>query len=831
MSQPQPSNPIPATEASFPSQRTGRGAFKALVKCLTDNYFDVSFDYNKPNAELASEFVQVFDVKSPRDFQKAPRCRNIVIVGAGASFATFGGAKFPLAKKAIGRLKKQLGVLGLMDALRYPDVGDAPREDRLSEEEERLRLLTRVESPRQDFESQLAIYSKFYTPRQVRTAIQKMYGHRHFPHFLFESIAHLLKHRFVDAVISYNFDELLDQAIEEELGGSDYRLIISDGDIDELSQFVVDEQLKVPLYIKPHGTASHKSSLRFTKDDYVGIPRDLQAFTRKILHGDTRENPQEQRERFHVNLICVGFAFSSIELLHSLGDHPGLSVFHINHEHSKGDIERQLKDLHCSNAKHYYLGVLSPKERKKQNRIAEKQARRVEGKTWRSLESLFVELTGALPRKFRDPYKPRSLTRHHLLHMLFFRQRGPENPPPAGEEANWPFGAGERIPCEDKHYYYARLCLEIAISLAKGNGRIDLTAAIRGRVGTYYELWRGCDTGNGRPLRDVCTTEFDLDEKYGFSRTIYSLRLNAPASSENESMAHRAAKAIVHKLVAALLSVPDKPFKEHIEGLRPRGTDPVPLLEHFVQLAGSDADDISPRFDLNRLVLMTEPRNGIKQSEARRNVLHTSLSLTSRFHELVHADHWHLLLAISEQGKMLTKLSEALRVPVPGAAGSSEIEHPRIRKRISLIVAADPTNEDMKRRLQKHRQDLLPDEPYELPFWAHNNHMVLTMRMEAEPGLREPFERWTPIRAIAYQKPALSTKVNPILVEQPEDLQRLVSMYFGYVAKAMHHMKIKHDLAKADVCKADVDELRKELLGKWWDIMANENGFIAPARE
>ena len=41
---------------------------------------------------------------------------------------------------------------------------------------------------------------------------------RYYPGLAYEILAHLMKHGFIDAIINFNFDEVLDQAIEDELG-------------------------------------------------------------------------------------------------------------------------------------------------------------------------------------------------------------------------------------------------------------------------------------------------------------------------------------------------------------------------------------------------------------------------------------------------------------------------------------------------------------------------------------------------------------------------------------------------------------------------------------
>lgn len=810
--------------------RTGEVALRELVRRLTDNYFDASFDYGKPDSELQVEYGRVFH-SDGRDFREQRRCRNIVIVGAGASFATFGGTRFPLAKDAIRELRDSLGVSALIEALRHADHDTRTGTDRLTEEEERIQLLTRVDFPQADFESQLAIYSQFYTPRQIRAAIHRQYAERFFPHLVFETIAHLLKHRFVDAVINYNFDELLDQAIQDELGGSEYRPILSDGDTADLAEFVIDEQLKVPLYIKPHGTASHKSSLRFTKDDYVGMPSDLQEFTRKILHGQTHEDPDDQREKLQVNLICVGFAFSSIELLYSLRGHRDLSVFHINISDAMKEIATQVRRITPQRPIEQFYLPINPVGASRTGRERDVEKPDVEADpnwTWQSMEAVFRDLPRKMALRFRRLYAPRTLDRHVLVHTLLFREDPPQNDvqDAGARERSWPRGSGIRVPVEDKHYHYARLCIEIAIALAKGNGRIDLTGAMQDRVGTYYKEWREHETGEGRPLRDVCSSEFGLAEHYGFSRTIYALDPEA-LPSEPERVVNRAATLISERMFEALGKIEDRVFVAHLRELPHDGRETVKTI--IQKMVESDLHDVAPTFDRRSLVLITEPRSGLTPIDPRRSVLHTELRLTSEFHEMIRADHWHLMLAISEHGKVLEKLQQALDEVKREARSRNHVlmNEPTIRKRVSLIVADYPENTKVDKRLNDFENGLLlPDAAYKLPFWAHNNHMVIVLRMDFDRGSAVP-DRWTPIKAIAYPKPGLSPKVNPILVEEQEDLERLVTMYFGYVKKALP-FKPTSDPSPGvpDVHLAEVSKLRDDLLNYWWKRMAEEAGIL-----
>jgi hypothetical protein len=150
---------------------------------------------------------------------------------------------------------------------------------------------------------------------------------------------------------------------------------------------------------------------------------------------------------------------------------------------------------------------------------------------------------------------------------------------------------------------------------------------------------------------------------------------------------------------------------------------------------------------------------------------------------------------------------------------------------MSVIVADYPENPVLERRLVDFTTSglLLPRAAYRLPFWAHNNHMVIAMRMDFDRGSTLPV-RWTPVKAIAYLKFALSPKVNPILVEERYDLERLVTMYFGYVYKAKQFFPENQEgererLGVPDVDLSHVTSERDTLLDSWWQLMMDD--FLA----
>ncbi|MBN2286268.1 MAG: hypothetical protein JXI43_07450 [Tissierellales bacterium] len=90
-----------------------------------------------------------------------------------------------------------------------------------------------------------------------------------FPPFLYELLAHFMKNRLVNFVISMNWDEMLEYALEEDMGSEGYRRISS---LSSFQRYInkdicecVEKERKA-FYFKPHGTISYPMTMRFQSD-------------------------------------------------------------------------------------------------------------------------------------------------------------------------------------------------------------------------------------------------------------------------------------------------------------------------------------------------------------------------------------------------------------------------------------------------------------------------------------------------------------------------------------------------------------------------------------
>lgn len=849
----------------MPERRLDPDALEVLAARLAANYFDVSYGYVRgegdaeervPDGKRDADARRVFkpDARALEGAMVRPGWRNIAVVGAGASFGCFGAKKLPLAKDAIPRIKKYLNLEGVQEAM--DKVGHKAEDEKegsgkrfespIAVEEERFDALYRPPNgAANDFESQLAILSKLFTPAQVRAALRSIYFRRYYPHLAFSVLAHLFKHRFIDVIINFNFDELLDQAIAEELGEGDYRRVISDGDAGPLHDFVIERQIKVPLYIKPHGTISHPSTLRFTKDAYLGLPYDLRDLLVKVVGGRLDDDvEQPERDLLRTNLIAVGFSFGGVDLNRILSrlagagnDAPQITIFHFNIDRTCRAIDDgkvpQFRDPPLEAIHHRYVPVDEPAA------WASDEARGQHPTAGQGLAGALLRLYQRTAEQFDVLYQPRHLARHHIVHALHVAEHGDH---------------GKRIPDEAVHFYLARLCVEVAISLANGNGRIDTRSLENSRIGTYFEEWRrayekgkkdketGADAqadtaGHATPALAEAPPASLLDvlRWFGCSQSAPSgpvrndvgcfggvWSLPPPAKGFEGAHVDAVPDQIADRLFIVLRDrIDDAAFRSHVEAVQARppweaeapplayAGDPPPPARSCIHgwlrsLYRSDSSTINPRFGRRRLIQYQRPE--------RDSVIHTNLALTLRFQERLE-EPWDLALAVSEQGKVVEKLAEHLQ------AGGA---HDAKRRGVAIVVAHSPRQGLVDARLGAHA-DLIGGRQYVLPFWAHNRHLIAFLKREDQEGA------WSPVGGISFRRPGLSRRVNPVHVTDAWDVWTLVNQFFEYVAKAgpAHDLSSgsRADFVPTAVPHVSVDEVvrtRELLLDEWWGALGSD---------
>ena len=332
------------------------------------------------------------------------------------------------------------------------------KENLIEEEIHRITVEYRLEQG--DFEAVLLALSKF-DQKTVLSQLNAIFNHRYYPSLTYELLAHLLKHRFIDAIVNFNFDELLDQALDDELGHYGYYRVISDGDCPENlgswkdKKDLSKDRFKFPLYVKPHGTASHKSTMRFTRSSYSLLPADLVRLLKSLFTGP-------------VDIIVVGHAMQSVEFNDILAHSNGAKRFY-----AFGHTEPELRMAGAGDTQKWKPTFFNSSS--------------VEGGLGRCMELII----GQTESMFKDDFKPRSISRHQLISKLFKRDA----------VLNEDTGSKDR---EYEIYLRDRVYVEIALAISKAKGFISLEHLASGRAGLYFRELRRHAKGSIYSMLSMC---------------------------------------------------------------------------------------------------------------------------------------------------------------------------------------------------------------------------------------------------------------------------------------------------------------------------------------
>ncbi|HYE85286.1 MAG TPA: SIR2 family protein, partial [Vicinamibacterales bacterium] len=345
----------------------------------------------------------------------------IVAVGAGASKTVF-----PDARQAVD------------DLLRNMNVDPTDRDFKA----ERQRLEEVFGADRDAFETSLqALTATWWGDRRVREVLASMYEKRYVPLLRYEVLAHLFKHRFVNAIINFNFDEELDQSISDELNNDEYIKIVSDGDWRRARELQGQR-----LYIKPHGTISAPSTLRFTREAYWRTPSAVMAPLTRLIKGQP------------IIVVTVGFALTSFEFNALLNESAeGSEIYSFDIKRPEPQLRRDLKPVHIAVDKH------DPHDLDRQLALL-----------WQGAKAVLPDLP------------LRGIWRHELIAALFReRVRKPEEP-------------------DQQEYFYDRTLIEICLAFAKGKGLLNLSALVEDRTGIYFDKYRKLAGSHAKSLVTLC---------------------------------------------------------------------------------------------------------------------------------------------------------------------------------------------------------------------------------------------------------------------------------------------------------------------------------------
>jgi len=365
-------------------------------------------------------------------YARAAPLRTVAVIGAGASSPVL-----ELGAKLADRLERDHGVSHGAD-----------------HNAELLRLERVFGFKRDQFETRLvALCRSPEDQRKVREQLAEWYGIRHPSLFVYEVIAHLLKHRFLDAVITFNFDELLDQSLDDEIGKNEYVRVISERDCLDL-ETDPDDPDYLPLYVKMHGTASEPETLRFTRESYFWTPRTIVRAVERLFDNE------------HLVVMNIGCRLAGFDIHDLLRKPEHLTMFHVDPMPLDKTVVREIDK--CREEKG---GFRDPIPCGKVKNVEDFSLPRV-------FRRLMRELEDVAGKKAARPADWRSIGRHRALTDLLGHER-------------------LRNRRHTAEYLRRRTILEVGFATAKERGVLSMSALAAERCGRYYDLY--AQTASPRP--------------------------------------------------------------------------------------------------------------------------------------------------------------------------------------------------------------------------------------------------------------------------------------------------------------------------------------------
>lgn len=332
------------------------------------------------------------------------------------------------------------------------------------------------------FEGRLSVLGNFVGSHEVVKELKKHVNFKYQSSGFYELVAHLFKHRFIDVIINFNFDEMLDNAIEDEMGDNRmFMKVVNDSDCKKLQRICDDERLKMPIYIKPHGTISSESSMLFTKEQYIEISPRIKKFMDEILHGyvgtteykgmEASKQPTNIVKRF--NFIIAGFSMKSIEfneILFSQLVNPDIQE--VNYFIYNKGANATSDVLETIKSKILYWQRMCSAECN-----INKVVNIVENDIGSCLADEFVSLYDSIRSKFEKPFEPMPIIRHRLLSKLFPVDKIKDIPKDETSITNF------------LEFIKRRILFNMLYDLIKFRGIYISNISIGDRAGKYYRTY------------------------------------------------------------------------------------------------------------------------------------------------------------------------------------------------------------------------------------------------------------------------------------------------------------------------------------------------------
>ncbi len=710
------------------------------VSTPTDQYENVPYNNILRTDDLASRRIGAKHIE---------RERFVVVVGADASTAATSGSK-PLAdqEESAEYLREKFeGVKPELIDKKITSIRKQSNAMDLNNFEATVQALC-------DFNRDMVIQG-----------LEELCGYKHTPSLSYEIIAHLLKHRFVDVVVNFNNDELLDNAIEEELPDSDdYRYIYTAGHCPQnVKDLYIDYRLRKPMYVKCHGTISHPNSLRLRgRKAFVTEPAIQQHLTDTLIGKLEKENNSDDEE-LPLNLIIIGFSMDNIAfnrvlqtVLNNKEKPITVWLFDFDGGETEGKVSKRISKL----------------LRASEKRPSVKVERIPVGKGGR-LDDQLSKLWEVTSQCFSEPYVPQGIARHQLVNHVF------KNYSPVTLKAN----LKRRL-----NYLNDRLYLELAIMMLQTDGFIHLSRVGKNRAGKFYQLLRALTNDHvhiGEHLRNMGMSKYR-----SFMHDTYYIHPEKKVQSKDEILDH------VIKHLRSNKTLTNKTFLAH-PGSRNL------FIKYAKAIQEKRLGMINPKYvDIhgNRFTEVTT-----------KDVMNTSLAWVYKYRSFLSEEGlktWDVMLTVTEKGRFLY---HDLRETV-----STDFSN----KKFAVVLArfdCDAPMTDYTKSL-KSRLRMLGDGLRFRSWWTHNQHMVIFLKRRdnfpSDPEKHNWRKDWHRVGGFYYTSRMLSRRISPVRLESYDLFKAMIDFAIYYKGSAVAFTEERYDPI---VTEKDVDKTLNELLWSYVD--------------
>ncbi len=648
----------------------------------------------------------------------------VVIVGAGASFSSgmtsWNELKEPVIKTAEDCYRDPRDFIEEAWWKLSPVIGI--KDPRWSEREARQKLMDLASV---DMICSVACES-VVVGEKIRKLFQDRYGGEPYihtagapPQLGYELLAHFLKHQFIDHIITFNFDEVLDTAINNELGQNEYDLILSDKQL--LPRLVPDR----PRLIKLHGSISSPQTLRFTRDDTGALSNEMI----KLLDNTLFIDYQPQRSRAgqrKVHLISLGYSWSDRDFANWVMARMRY-ISSLNIIQLENQIPVLLRKL--GRERNNFINLISTRELSNLLLRSQRKPEVI------SIDQLLWALWKEIENRFKNEdieYIPAS--RHLILGYLFGPDPGNPGPVPKNFLNN--------------HVAEVRLRLEVYLHLVKCKGMVNASVMARDpRISHYYKKFRAAFPEKGNPVdsyKEMSQSQFaDVKETYF-----------AKAKTLDELIDQ------IGRNFHFMGDVVYEPFFNHRSNeIELNEVDHMSFMnQHLEKIFHADEVEVMRWSDPRTEWLFNKPV-----------ALGTYLALKQKTTELIQSN-WSHLLVIAETGAWLFN-NKIINI----------LTSNKRKKKILLLRVSDNALKDWQ--LREEIENYLEKKEVQLSsvhivkaglnWWEHNRHLTLAFD-EEEQCFRG---------GVFFRRRLKTSRISPVYVFINDDCGEMLCTFLSYVRR------------------------------------------------